>query len=134
MLVALLTVINGAAEGSTHQDDGATNQQLQQTLSIHQLYADADPGNYDYAKFIKKITYTGHNHITVKVTHQFVKMTNEDKTRIMDQVQGLAVQVLSNRHLLSKKSAHNGLKATIQSGNKEIGTSFSHNHYRYKWQ
>lgn len=110
------------------------NQELKQTLATHQEYANDDPGNYDYAKFINKIKYTGHDHIIVEVRNSFNTMNKADKRRIMDQVQGLAIQVLQNEHLITKQQAHHGLRATIQAGHEIIGKSKQGNYYQYYWQ
>lgn len=112
----------------------AANQALKQTLATHQEYANDDPGNYDYAKFINKIKYTGHDHIIVEVRNTFNTMNKADKRRIMDQVQGLAIQVLQNEHLITKRQAHHGLRATIQAGHEIIGKSKRDNYYQYYWR
>ncbi|MCR5525091.1 MAG: hypothetical protein K6F18_05470 [Lactobacillus sp.] len=72
------------------------NQQLTDNLEEHQEYADSDPGNYDYAKYIQKIYYRDHKTIIIQVKAGFQKMTKNDKTSISNQAIALTRSVQSN--------------------------------------
>lgn len=119
---------------SASQNHQIINHDLQQSLVTDQAYANDDPGNYDYAKFIRQVRYTGNGRIMVVVNAGFNKMSKVDKTRIMEQVQGLAIAVLKHHHRISNKAAKQGLTATIRVGQSTIGRSQNNNHYQYRWK
>ncbi|MBA2914459.1 hypothetical protein [Limosilactobacillus frumenti] len=134
IIIPLLVWMIATPADAANRQQTIANHELKQDLATHQAYANDDPGNYDYAKFIKKIKYTGHDHIVVEVKNSFSTMNKADKTRILDQVQGLAIQVLQNNHLITKRQAHHGLKATIRTGHAIIGKSKHSNYYQYSWK
>lgn len=72
------------------------NQQLTDNLKEHQEYADSDPGNYDYAKYIQKIYYRDRKTIIIQVKSGFQEMTKNDKTSISNQATALTRSVQSN--------------------------------------
>ena len=72
------------------------NQQFTDNLEEHQEYADSDPGNYDYAKYIQKIYYRDRKTIIIQVKSGFQKMTKNDKTSISNQATALTRSVQSN--------------------------------------
>ena len=109
------------------------NQQLAQELADHRAYADSDPGNYGYAKYIHQIRVTGHRGITVKVSRNFCQLVADDKTSVMNQVQALARMVLVDSHWISKRRATRGLVVTVRHQGRVVGRSRPHDPYHYEW-
>lgn len=109
------------------------NTQLAQELVDHQAYADNDPANYGYAKYIQRISDKGNGQITVQVTRNFCRLSNSDKANVMNQVQVLARMVLVENHQISKRQATRGLNATIRYQKQVVGRSRLDDHYHYQW-
>lgn len=131
IIVLVLAILLGS--GKTLADRRTANQQLAQELVEHQSYADTDPANYGYAKYIRQIIDRGHGKITVQVTRNFCRLSDNDKTNVMNQVQALARMVLTENRRISKQQAARGLEATICCQKKVIGHSRGDDHYRYRW-
>lgn len=129
--LSLLAVGNSAMASTKYQQ---VNADLKQTLSQHQSYADTDPGNYDYAKFIQKIQYRGDGNMIVKVNPGFRRMSRHDKDQVMNQVQALAKMIVINDQEYSTKKINHGLKATIKERQSIVGRSRPHHPDQYKWQ
>ena len=72
------------------------NHQLDEDLGYHHSYADSDPGNNDYAKYIKRIYYLDRKTIIIQVKPGFQKMTKSDKTSISNQAFALTRSVQPN--------------------------------------
>jgi hypothetical protein len=72
------------------------NQRLAEDLGDHQSYADSDPGNYDYAKYIQKIYYQDRKTIIIRVKPGFQKMTKNDKSSISNQAYALTRSIQPN--------------------------------------
>lgn len=133
-LVALVLLLIAFPLMSTARADAvSTNRQLARELTDHRTYADSDPGNYGYAKYIQKITYRGRDRIRVSVSTDFRRLNAADRTAVMNQVQALAKMVLVERHKIKPRQARRGLMITIASHDKVIGRSRAVNHYRYEW-
>ena len=110
------------------------NHQLAQELSEHQSYANSDPGNYDYAKFIKSIKYVGNHKVIVYVNHGFAKMHNADKNSIMQQVNALIKMVLQSNNQNFVGKGNRKLLIIIKNGHTKIGQSTRANSQTYKWK
>lgn len=137
LLGLLALVANVAFLSPVHAEMRASpttvNQQLAQELADHRAYADGDPGNYGYAKFIHQVRVTGHRRIMVRVSRRFCCLSAGDKTSVMNQVQALARMVLVNNHWIDKKNSARGLTVTVRCRGQVVGYSRPHNSYCYKW-
>lgn len=110
------------------------NHQLEQELAEHQSYANSDPGNYDYAKFIKSIKYVGNHKVIVYVNHGFAKMNKADKNSIMQQVNALIKMVLQSNNQKIVDKDNRQLLIIIKNGHSKIGQSTRSNLQTYKWK
>ncbi|MCZ3746525.1 hypothetical protein L2520_03690 [Limosilactobacillus vaginalis] len=111
----------------------AVNKDLKKELKKDRSYADDDPTNYGYAKYIESIKYTGGTNITVQVNGAFKDVDDDIKDDVMDHVQGLAKMVLLNDGKISGDDAREGLIILINNGKNSIGTSKALNHKKYSW-
>mgnify|MGYP001851890153 CR=1 FL=1 len=126
---ALVAPIHAAPRASR----AVVNRQLAQELSDHRVYADSDPGNYGYAKYIHQVRVASHRGITVKVSRNFCQLVADDKTSVMNQVQALARMVLVDSHWISKRRATRGLVVTVRHQGRVVGRSRPHDPYHYEW-
>lgn len=109
------------------------NKDLKKNLKQDRSYADDDPTNYGYTKYIESIKYTGGTSITVQVNGAFKDVDDDVKDDVMDHVQGLAKMVLLQDKKISKSDASDGLIILINNGKNSIGTSKALNHKAYSW-
>lgn len=109
------------------------NKDLKKELKQDRSYADDDPTNYGYSKYIESIKYTGDTNITVHVNGAFKDVDDDVKDDVMDHVQGLAQMVLLNDGKISDDDAREGLIILVNNGKNSIGTSKALNHKKYSW-
>lgn len=109
------------------------NQALQQNLIRVRTYADSDPGNYGYAKFIQHLYYCGGNRCQVQVSPEFRRLRVTDRSNIINQVQALVKMVIVNQGACSADQVRPGLRLTIKIGRQTVGYSQAKHHYRYYW-
>lgn len=133
----IIMVIGGALVVPVHAtarvSSVTANQQLARELADHRAYANSDPGNYGYAKYIHQIKVAGHQRITVVVSRDFCQLSAADKTSVVDQVQALARMVLVDNHWISKNQAVRGLAVTTRYRGKVVGRSCPQDPYHYRW-
>lgn len=108
--------------------------QLDQELTEHQSYANSDPGNYDYAKFVKSIKYVGNHKVIVYVNHGFAKMNKTDKNSIMQQVNALIKMVIQSNNQKIVDKGNRQLLIIIKNGHTKIGQSTRAISQTYKWK
>lgn len=96
LILSFSLVLNIGNANAKQQPLRSINQQLAEDLGDHQSYADSDPGNYDYAKYIQKIYYRDHKTIIIQVKPGFQKMTKNDKSSISNQAYALTRSIQSN--------------------------------------
>ncbi|MDD6432212.1 MAG: hypothetical protein PUF79_03705 [Lactobacillaceae bacterium] len=134
MILTIMAMIvlfgSGVVQASSQK---TVNTQLSQELVDHQAYADNDPANYGYAKYIRRISDKGNGRIAVQVTRNFCRLSDNDKTNVMNQVQVLARMVLVENHRINKHQAARGLDATIRYQKQVVGQSRPDDHYHYRW-
>lgn len=106
---------------------------MKKELKQDRSYANDDPTNYGYAKYIESIKYTGGTNITVQVNGAFKEVDDDIKTDVMNQVQDLAKMVLLNDGRISNDDAKDGLIVKVNNGKDSIGTSQTLNHKKYSW-
>lgn len=111
----------------------AVNKDLKKELKQDRSYANDDPTNYGYAKYIESIKYTGGTNITVQVNGAFKEVDDDIKTDVMNQAQDLAKMVLLNDGKISSEDAKDGLIVMVKNGKNSIGTSKALNHKKYSW-
>ena len=134
-MVAILALAALLGTGGRVQASKKTaNTQLARELVDHQAYADNDPANYGYAKYIRRISDKGSGRITVQVTHNFCRLSSSDKTNVMNQVQVLARMVLVENYRVSRHQADQGLVATIRDQKQVVGRSRPNDRYHYRWR
>lgn len=109
------------------------NKDLAKALKKDQSYANDDPTNFGYAKYIESIKYTGGSDITVNVNGAFKDVDNDVKTDVMNQTQNLVKMVLLNDKKISDDNAGEGLVVLVNNGGNSIGTSKALNHKEYSW-
>ena len=133
MILPMIIIVVLLGSGGAQASRKTVNTQLAQELVDHQAYADNDPANYGYAKYIRRISDKGNGRITVQVTRNFCRLSSNDKTNVMNQGQVLARMVLIENHRISKRQAARGLDATIRYQKQVVGQSRPDDHYHYRW-
>ena len=96
LILSFSLILNISNANAKQQPLRNINHQLAEDLGDHQSYADSDPGNYDYAKYIQRIYYLDRKTIIIQVKPGFQKMTKSDKTSISNQAFALTRSVQSN--------------------------------------
>lgn len=96
LILSFSLILNIGNANAKQQSLRRVNQQLTDNLEEHQEYADSDPGNYDYAKYIQRIYYLNRKTIVIQVKPGFQEMTKNDKTSISNQAAALTRSVQSN--------------------------------------
>lgn len=96
LILSFSLILNIGNANAKQQPLRNINHQLVEDLGDHQSYADSDPGNYDYAKYIQRIYYLDRKTIIIQVKPGFQKMTKSDKTSISNQAFALTRSVQSN--------------------------------------
>ena len=71
MILPMIIIVVLLGSGGAQASRKTVNTQLAQELVDHQAYADNDPANYGYAKYIRRISDKGNGRITVQVTRNF---------------------------------------------------------------
>lgn len=136
MILPIIIIVGLLGSGGAQASQASrktVNTQLAQELVDHQAYADNDPANYGYAKYVRKISDKGNGRIAVQVTRNFCRLSSNDKTNVMNQVQVLARMVLVENHRIGKRQATRGLEATICYQKQVVGRSRPGDHYHYRW-
>lgn len=95
LVLSFSLILNIGNVNAKQQPLRRINQQLTDNLEEHQEYADSDPGNYDYAKYIQRIYYLNRKTIIIQVKPGFQEMTKNDKTSISNQAAALTRSVQS---------------------------------------
>lgn len=75
LILSFSLILNIGNANAKQQPLRNINHQLAEDLGDHQSYADSDPGNYDYAKYIQRIYYLDRKTIIIQVKPGFQKMT-----------------------------------------------------------
>ncbi|WP_267201302.1 hypothetical protein [Limosilactobacillus kribbianus] len=131
VLISLGTVVTGNGVQAASRRAVATA--LQQNVVQVRTYADSDPGNYGYAKYLRRINYDGGNQCTIQVRSTFEGLSAAARTSVINQTQALAKMVLVDQGVRTKKQVAPGLVVTIRAGHQVLGQSRSGNYYRYTW-
>ena len=136
ILLTLLTSLGIVMGGNQVQatSSRAVDTALQQNVTQVQTYADSDPGNYGYAKYLRRINYDGGNRCTIWVYSEFKGLSSADRTSVINQAQALTKMVLVDQGVRTKRQVRPGLAVTIQNGRQILGRSRSGNYYRYVWR
>lgn len=71
LVLSFSLILNIGNANAKQQPLRRINQQLTDNLEEHQEYADSDPGNYDYAKYIQRIYYLNRKTIIIQVKPGF---------------------------------------------------------------
>jgi hypothetical protein len=125
-----LLALTGIAQANGRE---AVESALQENLTQVRTYADSDPGNYGYAKYIRRIHYRGGNRCTIQVSPEFKGLSAADRTSVINQTQALAKMVLVDQGARTKKQVRAGLVVTIRAGRQTLGRSRPSQHYHYSW-
>ena len=107
------------------------NKDLAKNLKEDQSYADQDPDNYVYSKYIEKVKYTGNSDINVYVNGGFKELSDSEKTEVLNQVQSLAKMVLVQNSKISSSEAGKGLILEAFNGKNSVAVSKISNHKSY---
>lgn len=75
LILSFSLILNIGNANAKQQPLRNINHQLAEDLGDHQSYADSDPGNYDYAKYIQRIYYLDRKTIIIlNVLHYLHKL------------------------------------------------------------
>ena len=107
------------------------NKDLAKNLKEDQSYADQDPDNYCYSKYIEKVKYTGNSDINVYVNGGFKELSDSEKTEVLNQVQSLAKMVLVQNSKISSSEAGEGLILEAFNDKNSVAVSKISNHKAY---
>ena len=107
------------------------NKDLAKNLKEDQSYADQDPDNYGYSKYIEKVKYKGNSDINVYVNGGFKELSESEKTEVLNQVQSLAKMVLVQNSKISSSEAGKGLILEAFNGKNSVAVSKISNHKSY---
>ncbi len=133
LIIALLVGGCLIGNGDVQASRNAVNQALQQNLTQVRTYANSDPGNYGYAKFIQHLYYCGGNRCLVQASPELRRLHPADRTNVVNQTQALAKMVLVDQGACTSKQVRAGLQLTIKIGRQTVGYSQVNHHYRYHW-
>lgn len=109
------------------------NKDLAKNLKEDKSYADQDPDNYGYSKYIEKVKYTGNSDINVYVNGGFKELSESEKTEVLNQVQSLAKMVLVQNSKISSSEAGEGLILEAFNDKNSVAVSKISNHKAYRF-
>lgn len=109
----------------------SVNKDLATQLKQDQSYAENNPDNFGYSQYIEKIKYEGNTDINVYVNGGFKDLNDDEKTDVLNQVQGIAKMVLLNDNKISDSDAADGLVVEAFNGKNSVAVSAVFNHKAY---
>lgn len=122
---------SSVASSSKKESYTAINKEISDTISENKKYAEDGNSSFSGYGYIDKVVYTGDRKLDVYVYNEFNSLSKDEKTNILNEIQGTAQMPLLDHEEITNDQYKEGLFITIKLGKNSVGCSKATNHREY---
>lgn len=122
-----------SAKSSSEKDYSTINKEISDTINENKKYAEQGNSSFNGYSYIDKVEYVGNGNIDVYVYSEFNSLSDEDKTNLLNEIQGTVQMPLLDHNEISNDECKEGLFITAKLGDNSVARSKVTNHKEYKF-